>query len=287
MASTFTCEGLALPGDQDPLGVWELRPLQAGTTPTREAYSAVAQTVYGAAGAGPPDGGLVWTIGHPVGAGGWRASRDAQAALRVQLAVVEERDRALDAIEARLKGLDPMPAYGVGRDSREVALLAEITALQEVRAYAVPGAITSAGLRRQAYQQIERVEEARKLLAQLRRLVHHWAWIETQMGAEPIALTTIDWGGDYQTTWLDGVTERQMDLHLDAVRLAMASRHALLRLITVAVTGALELALKASVPGGQILLLPAVYRYIRDLLAELSELPVQGVPSWQSAPSVM
>jgi hypothetical protein len=65
-----------------------------------------------------------------------------------------------------------------------------------------------------------------------------------------------------------------MALHLDAVKLAIASRLSLVQLVIVVATGALELALKASVPGGQVLLLPAVYRYVKDVLAELEGLRV-------------
>ena len=285
MTSTFTCVGLSLPGDQDPLGVWELRVRQA--TPAvsvGEAYGVSMQAEHPTDTSAFGSAGLVWVVAHP--AGGQQAFREGQRELRVQLAAVERRDRALDTIETRLAGLSPMPAYRADVDPHEAALFAEIAVLQGAGAYAVPGVSSGTISHRQLYQQAERVEAARSLLIQLRRLVHHWAWIETQVGQERIALTTVDWTGDYQTTWLDGLTVRETGLHLDAVRLALASRHALLRLMIVAVTGALELALKASVTGGQILLIPAVYRYVRDLLAELGELPVGEMPSWHAVATV-
>jgi hypothetical protein len=322
-ASTFTCEGLSLPGDRDPLGVWALQvPRSRGGSPLPvpppegkgawsrgEKHGALLEgkgvwsgvETYGAP--QTPEG-LVWTVTHPAGAESRRAWREARSLLSAQLAAVERRDQALDAIESRLSGLSPMPAYRADMGSHEALLLAQVTALQALpTSYAsahamtpvpsegfpttgVPGLIPRTLSRRQLVQQAERIEDAGKLLVELRRLVHHWAWVETQVGQRRIALTTVDWMGDYQTTWLDGLTAHEMDLHLDAVRLALASRHALLRLVVVAVTGALELALKAAVPGGQILLIPAVYRYVRDLLAELDGVSVEGLPSWQAEPAV-
>ena len=295
MASTLSCAGLSLPDDRDPLGVWDLHTSRMGPGPSHgEAYAASA------AAEAPPEAregrfnGLIWTVAHPAGVQGRRASREARSMLRGQRVAVERRDRALDLVAPRLTALSLMPAYDTRLGEHEAALLAEVTALQTSWGRAGIGSVAmsmagegaAALSHRQMFQQVERMEEARQLLVQLRRLVYHWAWIETEVGGGRIALTTVDWGGDYQTTWLERVTQQQMDLHLDAVRLALASRHALLRLITVAVTGALELALKASVPGGQILLIPAVYRYVRDLLEELGDLPVSGLPSWRAEPTV-
>jgi hypothetical protein len=92
------------------------------------------------------------------------------------------------------------------------------------------------------------------------------------MGGKPAGLTVIDWKGDHRTIWADGCASDQMETHLAAVRLAMASRQTLLRLFVIVVTGALGLALKAHIPGGQILLLPAVYQFVRDVLQELEHL---------------
>ncbi len=86
-------------------------------------------------------------------------------------------------------------------------------------------------------------------------------------------ISTVDWTGDYETAWLDGATTLEMTLHLEAVRLALASRHALLRLISVVTSGAMTLTAKASVPGEQVLLIPAVYNYVRSILRNSSSGP--------------
>ena len=62
-----------------------------------------------------------------------------------------------------------------------------------------------------------------------------------------------------------------MQLHLQAVHLALGSRIALLRLLIVVGTGAAKLALRLVVPGAQLLVLPAVWKFVRDVLRELRQ----------------
>ena len=67
------------------------------------------------------------------------------------------------------------------------------------------------------------------------------------------------------------VSEEAMRTHLQSVHLALSSRIALIRIVSVVATGAAGLAIKAAVPGGQLLLLPAVWRFVRDALEELRQ----------------
>jgi hypothetical protein len=59
-----------------------------------------------------------------------------------------------------------------------------------------------------------------------------------------------------------------MQLHHRAVHLALASRVALMRMVTVVGTGAAGLALRLTVPGAQLLVLPAAWRFVQDVLRE-------------------
>jgi hypothetical protein len=60
-----------------------------------------------------------------------------------------------------------------------------------------------------------------------------------------------------------------MVLHHEAVQLALGSRLALVRLLIVVGTGAATLALRLTVPGAQLLVLPAVWKFVRDVMQEL------------------
>lgn len=241
--STFTFSGFDTPESDDPLGIWDL-----------ETSPAVSY------GSGVGNHGLVWRVDHP------ESSCAAQSVLVEQRAKVDLWEQHLDAAARRLEGLSPGISYATGFGAPEAELLAQVAALQSpVLSYGVGPAVA------EAYGEI--YEQANALLLQFRRLVQHFARIETTAGGTRMAITTVDWTGDYGTTWLDGVTAVDTSLHLETVRLALASRHALLRLVSVVTSGALTLTLKASVPGGQVLLIPAVYNYVRSVLRELERWP--------------
>ena len=248
----LTVSGVHLPEDQDPLGIWELD----GRKNVAFAANAALD-------------GLAWQVDLP------ELTQDAHTHLRIQHQQVAARARHLDTIAARVMGLDLTLRYeaqvGVHEalGVHEAALVNAVTALRsQITAFDV-----GAGARvdyRELYARCE------ALVSQFRALVRPVGRVETVIEGRLIALTAVDWNADYRTAWLNQVTLEEMELHLDAVRLAMASRQALLRLCVVVVTGALNLALRAHIPGGQILLLPAVYQFVRDVLQELERLPDGG-----------
>jgi hypothetical protein len=103
---------------------------------------------------------------------------------------------------------------------------------------------------------------------QIRQLVSHYARVETALAGQEIGLTTVGWTGDFETTWETHVTASGMRTHLQAVHVALDSRAAMIRLASVVATGAVGLAAKTAVSGG-VLLLPAVWKFVRDVLKEL------------------
>jgi hypothetical protein len=50
---------------------------------------------------------------------------------------------------------------------------------------------------------------------------------------------------------------------------------ALIRMVTIVATGAAGLALTLSIPGGQLMALPAVWKFVRDVLKEMSNIKSQ------------
>ncbi|MBN1246415.1 MAG: hypothetical protein JXC32_02100 [Anaerolineae bacterium] len=245
----FTFSGLGLPEDEDPLGIWELVPSPPVVSDGQAPF--VAQE----ADAGDGEG-LRWRVDLPA------SLKEARSELSRRLAAARARQAQLDVVEQRLLQLGGPQAYAVssGPESDLMVEAAALWAASTAYAGGYQGAVS--------YGLIS--EKADQLLRQFRRLVQYYARVETAVGGQLVALTAVDWSGDYETTWQDDVSVSDMDLHLDAVRLALASRQALVRLVGVVTSGALSLASKASVPGGQILLLPAVYNYVRDVLEELS-----------------
>jgi hypothetical protein len=243
--ATFAAIGVHLPEDQDPLGIWSLVP--SGV----QAFAAA------------PSVDPLWRVDVSV------ADSEAASLLQSKLEFVEEWRSKLRTIEAQISELTVAAGYevAVAAPGAAAALLSEV---QSLRGYALayeldPDAMAPLG---------PIYEECERLLEEFRGLLKHWGRIETRVSGRSVGLTAVDWTGDFQTSWLEGIGQSDMALHLDAVKLAIASRLSLVQLVIVVATGALELALKASVPGGQVLLLPAVYRYVKDVLAELEGLRV-------------
>jgi len=264
-ASRFTLTGLrplegmsAVPGE-DLLGIWEL------TGPQVAAFAATAENMVPAEGAaaislppGAAEPGLIWRVELPA------ARREAKSELEARLIAEKVRQAYLKAAEKRLSDLQLGLAYSAKTAGAESALLAEVMAL---RGSAVTYGAGDTG----AISLLHLYEQCEALVARFRRLVQYYARVETSVGGQPVALTIVDWSGDHNVIWQEGIGPLDMALHMDSVRLVLATRQAWLRLISVVASGALSLSVKASVPGGQFLLFPAVYRFVRDVLAELDQ----------------
>lgn len=146
--------------------------------------------------------------------------------------------------------------------SEKAALLNAVERLQPAPvAYALPASETP--------EEREIVEQWNAFTAEVQRIVTHYAHIRTTMAGIEVGLTTVSWSGDFATHWASGVQSSAMPLHVQAVQMALDSRLALLRVAAVVAAGAVGLTVKAAVPGGQLLLLPAVWRFVRDVLQEL------------------
>jgi hypothetical protein len=61
------------------------------------------------------------------------------------------------------------------------------------------------------------------------------------------------------------------------VQLALARRALLIRMVGVIGTGAAKIILRLATPGTQLLVLPAIWQFIRDVMAEYRRAQAQGV----------
>lgn len=234
----------------DPLGLWR------GAAPAGTAFSQVA--------AGPAE--PLWTVrleAEPETAA--RALAEQQAALQQRCADLEAARRALAQVGSPLSfagGAEVAPPLvGPMRD-----LEAALARVQQPVAFGGAGEPAPQAEREAASEWAAFVEEARRILA-------HYAHVQTEWGNAPIGLTTVNWTGDFRTTWAEPAGAAAQHLHLQAVETALASRAAWLQLIATVAGGAVGLAAKAAVPGGQLLLLPAVWRFVRDVLAAWAAIP--------------
>ncbi len=238
----FTLTGVSRSEAEDPLGIWAVE----------------AEAVSFGAGEAAPDV-LTWRVDLS------ENPEAAQTELAARAKALELSQRDLAHAERELARFDPSEpvAFGTGdrlTDPRQ-ALRQSVTTLQRPVAFG-PGE-SERVMDSDAYKQwnsfVERVRE----------MVSHYVRIETTVGGRFVGRTEVGWTGDFGTTWAPALTPSSIAEHRQAVHLALASRIALTRLVSVVATGAAGLAVKASVPGGQVLLLPATWRFVRDVLKEL------------------
>jgi hypothetical protein len=239
---SFTLSGVVLPGDQDPLGIWSV--------PERAVSFSAGDSV-------PTE--PVWRIELP------ESPEDIQAILADKDQALELTEENLAQVNRELVRLNPtVPSFAPSEtfSAQKNALLAAVDEVQEP---------VSFGLLPEKVRDQESYRQWIDLVEQVRQMVAHYARIETAIAGSNVGVTTVSWTGDLATTWESNVTPEDMGVHVRSVHLALASRIALMRLVSVIATGAAGLAAKAAIPGGQVLLLPAAWRFVRDVLRELRQ----------------
>ena len=242
---SFTLSGAVLPGGDDPLGIW---------------YVSENHAVSFAAEASVP-AEPTWRIELP------ESPVEAQAVLAGRTHAMELAQQDLAQAHQELDRLNPMaPSFSAAEEflAQKNALLATVGGFQE------PVSYTISSLPKKTQDQ-ESYRQWHAFVDQVRQMITHYARIETVLAGSNVGLTTVGWTGDFATTWAPAATTTTMQRHRQSVHLVLDSRVAMMRIISVVATGAVGLAAKAAIPGGQVLLLPAVYKFIRDVLKELRQ----------------
>lgn len=114
-------------------------------------------------------------------------------------------------------------------------------------------------------------DEFNQFVQRVREFVSDYASIETAQAGVMIARTKVNWAGDVQTLWQVDITREQGELHRQNVRVALARRGMLMRLMVVISAGAAKIAIRLATPGTQLLALPAIFQFIKDVIAEVRQ----------------
>jgi len=109
------------------------------------------------------------------------------------------------------------------------------------------------------------------ILERVCRFVACYARIETRVQEHLLAQTAVSWTGDVNTAWKAELHPDQVRMHQRTLALALESRDTLLRTVLMATQLAIKVTVLVSTPGGVILALPAVWRFIHQVLAESGE----------------
>ncbi len=191
---------------------------------------------------------------------------------------LEESQRALHTVPDRIDrlltlsdvsvtdglsfGLD-LEDYPLAQPEQEMlSALQEYQGMEELHSFAVGFGIGEELLNsgKQSYEQLQAF--AKRTID----IVANYAWVETQIQGKTVARTAVGWTGDFNSVWMDGVSVEQQRLHQRSLALALASRNKLLQTLTTTMQLALKISVSLSFPGGAILALPVVWKFINQVV---------------------
>lgn len=254
---TFTVYGISLPDDVDPLEIWHMPEIQATFFTLDES---------GARNNSSSSSESVWRIQLPHDIG------EADAVMESQLHYIDQQQQNLDKIDSQLKTIEPSilgyTPYAFEGYNPQTTLLESINALRS--------SSNAFGIDETTVDYSVLYDRCEAIINRFLQVITRHGRVETRIGDDLVGLTRIDWNGDFETIWEEHAPTLSMHVHMKSVRLVSASRLAILRILSIAGTGALGLTIKASIPGGQYLLIPAVYKFICDMLKEFKKLPVRN-----------
>lgn len=211
-----------------------------------------------------------------------------KAAFRSSESAVEQVNAALESVPARLDGL--VAQTQSNRQKQESGVSFDIQPLEPGpesdllsllddadRAGltgSVPGEV-SFGLNEEISGALGAAKtQFESLLAQIDRDILHFAWVETTIAGQLIAHTTVDWSGDAQTAWAEGIDGEQASLHQSTLKTVTQTRNLRLRLFVTVASGAAKVASLMATPGGAVLALPVVYKYVLQIVAQARQLQI-------------
>ena len=211
----------------------------------------------------------------------WRVNLSSDVRLsgqsfRLAEAQLVAAQQALDSVPERLDGFIQRSARrGAGQVSFAVEEIgtpeADLTGLLgEYRA--MESGQVSFGVREdvsQAWEQAKAQFDA--LLQSINQEILHFAWVETCVDGQPVARTTVGWGGDSQTLYSADISADEIGQHSQTLHLASASRSLKLRMFTTITTGAVKLTTLLASGSGAVLALPLAYQYVTQILAQVKE----------------
>jgi hypothetical protein len=111
------------------------------------------------------------------------------------------------------------------------------------------------------------------LLERVRSWLAPTALVRTTSGDSAVAVTAHRWSGRTVTAAAAAASAPELRLHDDVLELVAASRRTVVRVVGLAVEGAVRIGTRLALPGGPLLALPATWRFVHRVLGE-----VEGTP---------
>jgi hypothetical protein len=114
-------------------------------------------------------------------------------------------------------------------------------------------------------------EQFKAVLARMAQSLIYYALVETRIDGRLAGQTAISWSADARTIWQSGNPSEVFALHQRSLTLAIQSRNTLIRMFMLTAQGAVKLSALLATPGGQLLALPAAWKFINQVLAEIGQ----------------
>lgn len=232
-----------IPGEEiasDVLGVWQLVPAAAGRH---------------------EEAAIVWEVDVAAATGAKNPLEE--PANRVAAAV-----QAIPLAENRLQRFLRQPDQG---QSFAVPAAQARTPEARLAAWITPetDAFVSFGIRDEVAQALR---QAGRFSEQVRRTLGQPALVKSSAGGRSFGRTRVSWTGDVDTAWGPGLGPVEAAVHERAVRLALATSQAWLRIVTLVAASAVQLSLLLPSGIGAITALPAAWDFVTGILDEYEHL---------------
>ncbi|MEM7031672.1 MAG: hypothetical protein AAF629_19110, partial [Chloroflexota bacterium] len=135
----------------------------------------------------------------------------------------------------------------------------------------VPDVAVNFGITDQFADWRDASQQLKNMLAHLQQMIAHAAWVETEMQEQLIGRSVVSWTGHTRTVKQTTATLKQAQFHQRSLSLALSSRLTMMRTIISIAEGATKVSALLTVPGGAVLALPVVWKYVNQILSEVQQ----------------
>jgi hypothetical protein len=179
-----------------------------------------------------------------------------------------QSEAALESVPEKLDAL--LRAVSSGTVSYAVSGSAGAADLLQLLERAGAPDATSFGLFSGAQDKMEDTSRAlQEVLQRLTDMVSRMANVETSVQGRQIGRTRIGWSGSFETLFPLALSTAELQLHQRSIHLALASRRLAVSMIARTAQSAVKVSALLATPGGALLALPAVWKYINGIINEV------------------
>ncbi len=186
---------------------------------------------------------------------------------------LEATQAALEAVSRRVEALAAGSAAGAASFGVERLPDAEAELLDLLTPAAAGQTGLSFGLTDISLGGFQQAQEFfASSLQRLSGAITRLALVETSAGGALVGRTVIDWSGDLETAWQPPLLPERQRQHERSLQNALTARTLLMRMLFTSAQSAAKIAAALAVPGGPIMALPAVWKFMTRIMHDMEQL---------------